>query len=625
MQKHHFLLLGVIWLLGFVIAPAPGHAQENGTCPAVVEQALNALTTNCGGLERNTACYGYNLVNATFSDPQPEGFFSQPSDIASIVSLQSIETTPFNPDDNTWGVAVMNLQANVPNTLPGQSVLFMLVGDTQVENAVAPDEAFLPSAPVEATVMNPAELHTAPDLTSRVVAEVEPDVTLLVDAVSADGRWYRTAMNGVTAWIGSGALIPSPTLETLPIYDEGIYTPMQAFYFNTGIGRPACNEAEPVLAIQSPEGITVNLTVNGAEIHVGSLINLQTLPENQMRLTVVEGRVETADGRLIRTGQTIVGALDENNNITAWSQVRDATEKELATGERTRAAFARLGGDISSDGTCEPVVHTVQDGENLFRIALRYNTSAPEIASANGLENTRRIYRGQQLVIPCPGSGFVNIPDAGLGAAPPAPGPTGGQTVQNVAGIDCTNFRPTSPLQGMPYGELYFYWDPAPGAELYRVHIYTGNGDRVAGGETTETRLYVRTTEEAIGQLNIYSWEVEALRGGEVVCRTERVTVQRDPNPNQQPVAGGPPFTASWTCISTGTLQVTYSNVPPGDTAVEIKFDDSMAGPNQGGTFSVPPTSASQIFGGVFTVSNGRVKSLPSGTLINLSPASPGC
>jgi LysM repeat protein len=46
------------------------------------------------------------------------------------------------------------------------------------------------------------------------------------------------------------------------------------------------------------------------------------------------------------------------------------------------------------------VVHVVQQGENLFRIALKYNKSYQAIAVANGITNVNMIYPGQKLVIP---------------------------------------------------------------------------------------------------------------------------------------------------------------------------------------------------------------------------------
>ena len=65
------------------------------------------------------------------------------------------------------------------------------------------------------------------------------------------------------------------------------------------------------------------------------------------------------------------------------------------------------------------VVHVVQRGENLFRIALRYGTTVNALAAANGLSNTRHIYAGQRLVIP-----------GRTSAASPAPSSSGVHVVQ---------------------------------------------------------------------------------------------------------------------------------------------------------------------------------------------------
>lgn len=49
----------------------------------------------------------------------------------------------------------------------------------------------------------------------------------------------------------------------------------------------------------------------------------------------------------------------------------------------------------------EEFVYVVQEGDNLFRIALRFNTTVEAIQAANGLEDTT-IYVGQELIIPSP-------------------------------------------------------------------------------------------------------------------------------------------------------------------------------------------------------------------------------
>lgn len=70
-----------------------------------------------------------------------------------------------------------------------------------------------------------------------------------------------------------------------------------------------------------------------------------------------------------------------------------------------------------------PGKHVVQAGENLFRIALRYGTTVEAIAKANGITNAALIYVGQTLTIPGgtpgtpppapPSGGKVHIVQAG--------------------------------------------------------------------------------------------------------------------------------------------------------------------------------------------------------------------
>ncbi len=57
--------------------------------------------------------------------------------------------------------------------------------------------------------------------------------------------------------------------------------------------------------------------------------------------------------------------------------------------------------------------YVVQPGDNVFRIAIKYNTTIYAIALVNGLYNPNFIYAGQTLVIPYPGSYvWPNVPTA---------------------------------------------------------------------------------------------------------------------------------------------------------------------------------------------------------------------
>lgn len=89
--------------------------------------------------------------------------------------------------------------------------------------------------------------------------------------------------------------------------------------------------------------------------------------------------------------------------------------------------------------------HTVQPGETLFRIALRYGVTVEALVAANGLADASRIYAGQVLI----------IPDASS-PAPVAPAAPAAQPVTNTQSIDTTGSTP-------------YYYTVAPGDGLAQI------------------------------------------------------------------------------------------------------------------------------------------------------------
>lgn len=73
----------------------------------------------------------------------------------------------------------------------------------------------------------------------------------------------------------------------------------------------------------------------------------------------------------------------------------------------------------------DTIVHTVQPGENLFRIGLKYGVGWQAIMQANGLSSTN-IYVGQQLKIPSGGAAATALTEATVSA----PASSGAYTVQ---------------------------------------------------------------------------------------------------------------------------------------------------------------------------------------------------
>src|SRR5689334_17367344 len=119
--------------------PLPGTPQsinpETGlTCNQIISQVMSTVEKNCIILGRNNACYANPLVNAELNRNAGQQRFDVAGDILPIQAIKSLQTTPLDVTQGTWGVSVLKLQANLPDTLPGQNVTFLVYGDTQLQN-----------------------------------------------------------------------------------------------------------------------------------------------------------------------------------------------------------------------------------------------------------------------------------------------------------------------------------------------------------------------------------------------------------------------------------------------------------------------------------------------------------
>ncbi len=190
-------ILGLTLLLALAILPA--QAQEsNETCPALVDQALASIGSACSGAVRNSACYGYDRVNATFFEAQPDDVFDQPGDQTELGLVQTIRTAGLDTANGVWGLAMLQLQANIPEALPGQALTFLLMGDVEVDNSVPPSE---PVTIAQVTANTNANFRSGPGTNYNVLGSASPGQVFDADGLSADGQWARIDFNGNSAWL----------------------------------------------------------------------------------------------------------------------------------------------------------------------------------------------------------------------------------------------------------------------------------------------------------------------------------------------------------------------------------------------------------------------------------------
>lgn len=91
-------------------------------------------------------------------------------------------------------------------------------------------------------------------------------------------------------------------------------------------------------------------------------------------------------------------------------------------------------------------------------------------------------------------------------------------------GGSCSDFRLTSPLDGLAFGENTFYWDPYPGATSYRIKVF-GDGQLRATYEIpgTQTNYTNNLSTPFIGQGSAFLIRIEALVGPGVMCADEHL------------------------------------------------------------------------------------------------------
>jgi hypothetical protein len=122
------------WLLLLLLALAPA-ALAQDDCPAFVTDALQSVESICGPTGRNQACYGNLLLTATLTEDARQVSFEKTGDIADVANIQSMQLSALDREAQHWGVVLMKLQANIPDTVPGQNVTFLLFGDVEIVDA----------------------------------------------------------------------------------------------------------------------------------------------------------------------------------------------------------------------------------------------------------------------------------------------------------------------------------------------------------------------------------------------------------------------------------------------------------------------------------------------------------
>lgn len=195
MQRILLVLCSLLLSVALVMAQA-------ANCPDLVDEALDITAEYCDVLNRNEVCYGNVRLEATAVDEDTELNLDEPGDIESIVAIESLRLSPMQTPD-MWGVAMMAVQADIPDTLPGQNVIFVLFGDVTI--AAKTDESL--------SSMQAFTIQTG--ITGRQCNQAPNDGVLIQSPEGIDK--VRFQVNGVDVEFGSTIYLQSHTDEGLRV------------------------------------------------------------------------------------------------------------------------------------------------------------------------------------------------------------------------------------------------------------------------------------------------------------------------------------------------------------------------------------------------------------------------
>lgn len=197
----------ILAVIGYSLLAVVTVVAQTGDCPAIVDSAMDALDRVCTQAGRNQVCYGNVSITAQFQTEATGVIFEQVGDIISVADIQSMQLSPMDEENGVWGLALMKLQANIPDTVPGQNVTFLLFGDVQITSALDQYDN------IDATPMQAFYLQTG---VGDAGCEEAPESGLLVQTPEGINEIVFN-INGVDVAMGSTILFQAQPNQDMSV------------------------------------------------------------------------------------------------------------------------------------------------------------------------------------------------------------------------------------------------------------------------------------------------------------------------------------------------------------------------------------------------------------------------
>lgn len=257
--------------LTLCICPAVLLAQSS-ECAAQMQEALGALAVACADVGRNQWC--------------------SPEQRAALTTIETLDTTAEN-----YGASLMQIQANLPDTLPDQNVTLLLLGDVwlkKLPGTLVPELQIVTNSAVN--------IRQSPSSVDWIITEMPADTLLTAVGRNAAGDWLQVKLpdgdNAVpqenrTGWLYAGNVTASGYIESLYVVDTiPSERPMQLFQFES-VSKGCSDYVASGLLLQTPpDAGWIDLQINHVPMRLNATLFLQATLPGEMILHVLEGVVK---------------------------------------------------------------------------------------------------------------------------------------------------------------------------------------------------------------------------------------------------------------------------------------------------------------------------------------------
>lgn len=282
-------IAGMLMSLWGLLSAAVLVAQQS-TCPALVQAAYATTALECAEVAPGEACYGHPPLTVEAEDA---GLFTRPGQ--RISGVQQLESGPMALDSGVWGVALLNVQGN----LPGQAVVMIVLGEVTLENA-SPAAAPVTLVPAQVSFAGGTNLRAAPSEEAEIIAPLVTGQRLSVTGRLADGSWLHVWLaDERQGWVradlvtlaGEADWLPEVTpADDLPATRFG---PMQAFTFTSAADEAPCSAA-PQSGILLQTSDLTRVVANGVMVEFDGTVFLQA--PRELVVHVLEGTARADSG-----------------------------------------------------------------------------------------------------------------------------------------------------------------------------------------------------------------------------------------------------------------------------------------------------------------------------------------